>query len=133
MPAKRDLTGKRFGMLTALNPTSCRENGYIVWKCRCDCGRECMVSTRNLRRGVVKNCGCIPPENAHHGNVPEDLTGRKFGMLTVIKRAPNQNGRTAWLCQCDCGGTRIAVSRELKAGRIKDCGCRKAKYRLVSA
>ena len=28
----------------------------------------------------------------------EDLTGQKFGRLTVIKRAPNKNGRTAWYC-----------------------------------
>ena len=26
----------------------------------------------------------------------EDLTNQKFGRLTVIKRAPNKNGRTAW-------------------------------------
>ena len=31
-------TGKRFGRLTALEPTTERENGYIVWLCRCSCG-----------------------------------------------------------------------------------------------
>ena len=32
-----------------------------------------------------------------------DLTGQKFGRLTVIDRAPNKNSRTAWNCLCDCG------------------------------
>ena len=32
-----------------------------------------------------------------------NLLNEKYGMLTVIAEAPNINGRTAWLCKCDCG------------------------------
>ena len=33
-----------------------------------------------------------------------DLTGQKFGRLTVIKRVENtKEGRAKWLCQCECG------------------------------
>lgn len=32
-----------------------------------------------------------------------NLLGQKFGKLTVIQEAENHKGRTAWLCQCDCG------------------------------
>ena len=42
----------------------------------------------------------------------KDLTGQKFGRLTVIKRADNnKNGSTRWLCKCDCGNT-IVISLE---------------------
>lgn len=53
----------------------------------------------------------------------EDLTGQKFGRLTVIKRAPNKNGRTAWYCQCECGNEKIVISKSLKDGNTKSCGC----------
>jgi hypothetical protein len=43
--------------------------------------------------------------NKKEKNMPKfiDLTGQKFGRLMVIKRAPNKNNRTAWLCECECG------------------------------
>ena len=53
----------------------------------------------------------------------QDLTGQKFGKLTVIERAPNQGGRTAWLCKCDCGNEKIVISKSLKSGNTTSCGC----------
>ena len=56
----------------------------------------------------------------------EDLTGRKFGYLTVLHRAPNKgkNGRsTAWACHCDCGGYIETRATDLKNGKVKSCGC----------
>lgn len=54
-----------------------------------------------------------------------DLTGRKFGMLTVIKRVEDvKPGRPMWLCQCECGNTAIVSSTALtKTGGTKSCGC----------
>ena len=52
-----------------------------------------------------------------------DLTGKKFGRLTVIKRIFNQKKGTYWLCQCDCGNTKEVYGRDLKNGTIKSCGC----------
>lgn len=52
-----------------------------------------------------------------------DLTGQKFGRLTVIKRAPNKNNRTAWLCECECGKQLIVISKSLRDGNTKSCGC----------
>ena len=61
----------------------------------------------------------------HHGRPVEDLTGQRFGSLTVLHREPNQNGRTCWLCQCDCGNTCTVLSRDLKRGSATSCGCKK--------
>ena len=49
-----DITGERFHSLTAIEPTEQRENGYIIWKCKCDCGNTVYVSYRSLRQ--KRNC-----------------------------------------------------------------------------
>lgn len=52
-----------------------------------------------------------------------DLTGKRFGMLTVAKRAENINGRVAWLCKCDCGNEKVVKSIYLTTGDTRSCGC----------
>ena len=121
---KKDLTGKRFGHLTVVEKTDKTQDHYCVWRCRCDCGREIEVNTRRLKNGVITDCGCIPKKTARRGNQAEDLTGRRFGYLTVLHRTENRGKRTCWLCRCDCGQIKSATARDLKAGKVKSCGCR---------
>ena len=54
----------------------------------------------------------------------KDLTGQKFGKLTVLKRDKTKKGSAAyWLCQCDCGSDIISVrGQALREGK-QDCGC----------
>ena len=53
-----------------------------------------------------------------------DLTGQRFGRLTVIKRAENNKYGTAqWTCKCECGNTIYSTASNLKSGRTKSCGC----------
>lgn len=54
----------------------------------------------------------------------KDLTGQRFGRLTVIKRdGTNKNGSATWLCKCDCGTEKVVCGRELVKGDTKSCGC----------
>lgn len=58
----------------------------------------------------------------------QDLTGNKYGKLTVIKRAddyvsPSGNRSVRWLCVCECGREKIAIGAELKRGNTQSCGC----------
>lgn len=53
-----------------------------------------------------------------------DLTGCRFDRLLVIHRAPNRNGRVAWMCRCDCGNVRIVQAANLRTRNTKSCGCR---------
>lgn len=48
-----------------------------------------------------------------------DLTGKRFGRLTVIKYLC----QSKWLCKCDCGNEKIVKSGNLKNGHVKSCGC----------
>ena len=54
-----------------------------------------------------------------------DLTGQKFGRLTIIKRNyPNDKfGKINWLCKCECGKEKVVVGNNLKNGNSKSCGC----------
>lgn len=55
-----------------------------------------------------------------------DLTGQKFGRLTVIGLDESrQTRKTYWVCQCECGGIKSARSDSLLCGAIKSCGCMK--------
>lgn len=55
----------------------------------------------------------------------EDLTGKRFGRLTVVERAltPNRRHNTHWLCKCDCGGETITRGCALRNGQSQSCGC----------
>lgn len=55
----KNLTGKRFGRLTALSPTDQRVNGRVVWRCKCTCGNEVDVVSSYLLNGSTKSCGCL--------------------------------------------------------------------------
>lgn len=37
---KLDLTNQKFNMLTVLYPLPERQNGHVIWHCKCDCGNE---------------------------------------------------------------------------------------------
>ena len=49
-----------------------------------------------------------------------DLTGMKFGRLTVIERELH----SVWLCKCACGKTHRASTSNLRNGHSRSCGCR---------
>lgn len=54
----------------------------------------------------------------------EDMTGKTFARLTVIKRAPDlKKGIPRWECKCSCGNVTFASSADLKRGNSKSCGC----------
>lgn len=83
----------------------------------CDCGREYDSPLYALYKGATVSCGCKKFETW------KDLTGLRFGMLTVIGRAPNRKGNIHWLCQCDCGQKKAVDSHGMKSGIVKSCGC----------
>ncbi len=58
-----------------------------------------------------------------HSTKKLDLTGQRFGRLTVLEPAENIGGRTAWLCRCDCGQETAVKTCRLRSGRAVSCGC----------
>ena len=118
---RTDLTGMRFGKLTALCPTERRaDGGCIVWFCSCDCGKTAEVSSRRLQRGKVRSCGCLSVPQ------PKDYVGKRFGRLTVLASAGKINPKKTenyWRCRCDCGTETVVGQTELQNGDTRSCGC----------
>lgn len=54
----------------------------------------------------------------------KDLTGQKFGRLTVIKKSGKTKwGNIKWFCVCDCGNCCTIPGGALNKGNTKSCGC----------
>ena len=53
-----------------------------------------------------------------------NLTGQKFGRLTVLYELPERkNGKIQWRCRCDCGNEKDVLSTSLTSGHTQSCGC----------
>lgn len=54
-----------------------------------------------------------------------DMTGQRFGKLTVISptKKRDKRGVVFWLCKCDCGNETIVSGTRLRRGETKSCGC----------
>lgn len=60
-----DLSGRRFGRLLAIERVRCGSKQRLFWRCRCDCGNECMFTASSLIRGNNKSCGCLVLKHGH--------------------------------------------------------------------
>lgn len=60
-----------------------------------------------------------------------DLTGQRFGKLTVLEPAENIGGRTTWRCRCDCGKETVVPTGRLRSGETKSCGCQRDRIDLT--
>lgn len=54
----------------------------------------------------------------------QDISGRKFGKLTIIEPSHREKGKWLWRCICECGNDKyFAISGDLKSGNTTSCGC----------
>lgn len=79
-----DLSNHRFGRLIVLRIHKWRWSGSICWECICDCGKERIVSGKNLKSGNTKSCGCLK----------EDIKNNYYSYFKqrIRKCAPNVRG-----------------------------------------
>lgn len=64
---------------------------------------------------------------------PIDLTGQRFGRLTVVEEAPkSSHGNRRWRCECDCGTICFVETGDLTGLRQKSCGCFKKERTAIS-
>lgn len=117
------LVNKHFGSLTVLEDLGLRPAGnrrITFYKCKCDCGTLCEKSRSYLKSSPHPSCGCYSPTPVNFINE----VGNKYGKLTVLSRyGYNSDNRILWLCQCECGNTKIASGKSLRAGFVLSCGC----------
>ena len=114
---ERSLVGLKFGMLRVVrknnNTTSIRRE----WICLCECGKEFVRNTTQLKSSGVHSCGCY----AYNAI---ELKDRQFGDLTVLERSSGRKFRNRlWLCECKCGRRTVSTAAQLLRGSKKSCGC----------
>jgi hypothetical protein len=60
----------------------------------------------------------------------QDLTGKTFGLLTVIEACGSTNaGKRLWRCSCSCGGETVVVGSHLSSGNTSSCGCGRQRFK----
>lgn len=119
----KDITGQRFGKLTALYRLDEKQGTSFMWFCRCDCGNTVKASVSNLNSGNVISCGCVKKESSKRPI--RDISGQRFGKLVAIEPTDkrSENGSVVWKCHCDCGNdAEVSLSR-LRKGKVRSCGC----------
>ena len=120
--------GSKVGKLEVIQRGGYGKANYHMplWKCRCECGRELLLSEKVLNSSKVTSCGC-----AAHWDPWGDLLGHKFGMYTVLSKAEyDYDGEALWLCQCECGNVRKVRRDDLIPWDYPypNCGCYVSEY-----
>ncbi|MBN4074430.1 MAG: AP2 domain-containing protein [Alkaliphilus sp.] len=124
MSKDNELVGQKFGMLTVLE--LCNTYKGIMCKCLCDCGNEKTVSSKFLRYGKVKSCGCLSSKSKL-----KDITGQRGGKLIAIKYTGKiKNHSAVWECKCDCGNICEVKTSAFLSGAIRSCGCLRSESRI---
>ena len=96
MGARLDLTGMKFGKLTAITPTEKRNSqGGVVWECVCECGNVIYPAAPDLTKGNTRSCGCSKktkrPWRVKYGG-DNGVGSRLYRIWTGIKtRCTNPN------------------------------------------
>ena len=119
MNTKFNLTGKRFGRWVVIRFVQSRKGGRF-WLCKCDCGTEKEIATKDLNFGERKSCGCYQREYKF-----VDLAGKRYGRLTVLHLSSKRGkkGQRYWVCRCDCGVEKEILRGSLVNGTTVSCGC----------
>lgn len=112
---KLDLSGQTFGMLTVIKEAEPRTTSggrkKTQWLCQCECGREKVIETSNLRSGHSTNCGCKTGRVSHIG----ETFGRLLAKEYIIGGY--------YLCECNCGNVIKVKTANLVNGNTQSCGC----------
>lgn len=86
---RKDLTGLKFGRLTAIKPIKQDKNYNWIWLCECDCGNIKEVSSKQLLQHLTTSCGCARFKENAYINYPE------YAIYSAIKaRCNNPNTKS---------------------------------------
>lgn len=121
MVQKINMIGLKFGRLTVIEEVEPKRKGKPMYRCLCDCGSYCVVEGYLLRKNQVKSCGCLY-NSRRVENKKENIIGKRFGKLQVLREIGGEKGDTLFECLCDCGNMTIEKWAALIGGK-KSCGC----------
>lgn len=88
MPKKADMTGRVIGRLLVIEECGRDAHRHTLWRCRCECGNEVIVSGDSLRRGCTTSCGCYKRERVVEANTTHGMckTRLYYVWKSMLKR-----------------------------------------------
>ena len=118
------LVGDTFGNLFVSGVAGLNKHGKTLVTVVCSCGREISILATLLTTGRRTCCGCTFTRKRTNFT---DITGRRFGRLTVDRLSESRVGKKrslAWVCTCDCGNVVDGpTTHTLTSGKTGSCGC----------
>ena len=93
MPNLIDLTGLKFGRLTVVCRVKSAKPKAIMWRCKCECGKECTVNGLYLREGGTRSCGCLAKDVVTARNYRHGMSHSRLNNIwrDMIRRCDSPN------------------------------------------
>lgn len=157
-----DMTGWRMSQhgvegsrVTVIKREGTASDGHAQWLCRCDCGKEFLASSTNLRQGHVRSCGCLQLQSSkmnkyrlagrHHDNLVVNMTGWHMwehgvpdSIVTVLYKTDKRlRGEVVWHCidkngfEGDYPGSRLRNGVTCSCGSLSSKGEQKIQNLLI--
>lgn len=124
-----DYIGEKINKWTILSYEYTKNNHFFM-KCKCECGSVRILDLHNVIGNKSKDCGC--GRNLYLSNKKNNLIGKKFGKLKVLKEiGKNKNSRYIYECSCDCGNITTVLGNSLVNSHTLSCGCLISKYNYI--
>lgn len=121
----KDMVGNKYNHLTVIGIIKkIGRNNRSMCKCVCDCGNEAMAYPYELKSGHKGSCGKCSYAR-ERPSMRKDLTGNKYGNLTVVEMIYGEheswNTVTKCRCVCDCGNEVITYPGNIVHGKQTSC------------
>ena len=86
MSKKLELAGQPVGRLLVLYECGRAKDGNVLWKCRCECGNECIVRSTKLKNQHTQSCGCLQRDRARERMTIHGLDTKHKRLLQSIRQ-----------------------------------------------
>lgn len=106
----KDISGQKFGRLTAIEFIRLNEHRDAEWLFQCDCGNECIVVAYRVNKGHTQSCGCLKREKASLAKTTHGFSKtRIYSIWLDMRRRCSDKKRKDWI---NYGGRGITVCNE---------------------
>lgn len=102
------------------------KHGETYCRCKCECGNECVKESYGITHSRnPAHCGCMSKyySEKQGERYRKDLSGERFGALTVLRMEYEAGSMSRVVCRCDCGSIISKPITYLTSGNTTSCGC----------
>lgn len=130
----KDMTGEKHGMLTCLGYVGLDKRGESIFKFKCECEKDVILTKGTVRSGNTKSCGCYG-RKAKSKRSLKDMSGQttKSGIKINHRVGSDKVGAATYNCTCYCGKEFVTLGCSLRSGNTKSCGCYKTSPEFVKS